>query len=846
MKHLSFSIIILITTSFCSAQRLTPVLQPGDTFPFHAINGEVYCMIEWNGLLIAGGNFTEFKDVQLPKLLAWDGQNVSVPGGDLPFADITYVTALGTRNDKLLVGLRSAGDDFILEFDGNAWTQISDSYFFGSRVVQIASIGNTIYAAADQQSELYVFQDGTWSVDFFLENNVIVDIEAYNGELFVCSIDESDFNICRYANSEFIDVAELDSSFPRSFYSDGTDLYACGEFVNGDASSGLLKLVGGTFQLFSANVPEHILSMVEKNGSFYTLTYESSPLDQVFLYVNDHLIQTFWAPAPSALSFGAPPICLYNNDVYVSAEDYKSFVLNQTYQEYRCDGLFRVDIPYDRNWLDGLHVHAKVDPTGSWFRDADVQNAAFLVPGNSSLATIYSSSLWVSALKNGEPLAAWANFEMSDDGWCYGPICDVVDLNYANKYYQTWNVTKQEVNNHLQHFNDVGYTAPVGISLWPGNGNTDNGEAHILAPFIDQDNDGWYEPHQGDVPDIDGDESMFMILNDRFAFHQLVDYEPMNIELQVMFSTFSTDVTAPLDNAVFAKVHVFNRSENDYEDLRLSIWNDYDLGAGADDYIGVDSLKAYSFVYNGDNVDSPSSSSLGYGESPPAQACILLGESLGSHRYYFNSQNPNLGEPETTVEFYNYARGFDLMGQPGISNFMFSGNVCDNSGDTELNGGYQPGDRRSVMSSLGHSLMSGDYICFNYAYYTALDTTADNFMNACALNELADYVVDYYNDNISNNCALVTSLDEKEMSSVRVLVYPNPGHDLIEIVFPEVKNEMCWIECYDAVGHVVFSQQQKIDSSSRMTLNMESLACGLYEIKLSSGKHVTGARWLKQ
>ncbi len=59
------------------------------------------------------------------------------------------------------------------------------------------------------------------------------------------------------------------------------------------------------------------------------------------------------------------------------------------------------------------------------------------------------------------------------------------------------------------------YPGPLD-SLGNVNGNIPNLE---LAPFIDVDNDGIYNPNQGHYPDLKGDQAIWMVFNDMGSFH---------------------------------------------------------------------------------------------------------------------------------------------------------------------------------------------------------------------------------------------------------------------------------------------------------------------------------------
>jgi hypothetical protein len=99
-----------------------------------------------------------------------------------------------------------------------------------------------------------------------------------------------------------------------------------------------------------------------------------------------------------------------------------------------------------------------------------------------------------------------------------GPISTTQAYNtlaYSNEYHDAiWKVSKAEILDHQANVQNPGYAVPAAIANWPGNGDTSLGIAAQLAPFIDLNGNGLYEPSLGDYPDIRGDEAVYVITND--------------------------------------------------------------------------------------------------------------------------------------------------------------------------------------------------------------------------------------------------------------------------------------------------------------------------------------------
>ncbi len=164
---------------------------------------------------------------------------------------------------------------------------------------------------------------------------------------------------------------------------------------------------------------------------------------------------------------------------------------------------------------------------------------------------------------------------------------------------------------------------PESIRLWPGRNNPFLSEeiAEIdlpLAPFIELvSKDGIYNPLDGDIPDIKGDQSIWWVMNDignQKEFGNVVGAAPpIGMEIQVMAHAFATD--DPLNDATLYNYKFINKSNRNIGETHISQWADPDLGFAGDDYVQSDVGRGLAICFNGDDFDEGIS---GYGDKPPA------------------------------------------------------------------------------------------------------------------------------------------------------------------------------------------------------------------------------------
>lgn len=67
---------------------------------------------------------------------------------------------------------------------------------------------------------------------------------------------------------------------------------------------------------------------------------------------------------------------------------------------------------------------------------------------------------------------------------------------------------------HQNNRASSGYQPIEVIANWPAHGDVSKGQAYYLAPFVDNNNDGDYNPLDGDYPKIKGQQAIYYIYND--------------------------------------------------------------------------------------------------------------------------------------------------------------------------------------------------------------------------------------------------------------------------------------------------------------------------------------------
>ncbi|MEM9023741.1 MAG: T9SS C-terminal target domain-containing protein, partial [Bacteroidota bacterium] len=295
------------------------------------------------------------------------------------------------------------------------------------------------------------------------------------------------------------------------------------------------------------------------------------------------------------------------------------------------------------------------------------------------------------------------------------------------------------------------YQRPRIIDEWPAHGRNFDpyNEDFNLAPFIDRNGDGFYNPTDGDYPAFDltgeadcrqkvvnlfGDQNLWWVFNDKGNIHTETGGEAIGMEIRAQAFAFATN--DEVNNMTFYNYELINRSTFTLTNTYFGQWVDADLGNFGDDYVGCDVERGLGYAFNGDQIDEDAGGAFGYGENPPAIGVdffqgpfqdadgadnpgptaengftvdcddarqnqgipyrgigvgygdgIIDNERFGMRKFLYHNAgggNPNITDPNTFTDYYNYLRSIWLDG----SNMKYGGIGHDPANPTAINADY--------------------------------------------------------------------------------------------------------------------------------------------------------------
>lgn len=383
------------------------------------------------------------------------------------------------------------------------------------------------------------------------------------------------------------------------------------------------------------------------------------------------------------------------------------------------------------------------------------------------------------------------------------------------------------------------------------------------APFYDSNNDGAYTAGI-DQPLFLGDEQLWCVMNDMDPSRTSYTFGTGPIGLEVQLTVYGFSTSSILQNVLFKKYRIINKSQNTINDMFFGYFSDPDLGSLGDDYVGCDTLLNLAYCYNADNDDEGY-----YGVAPPAVGYVLLqgttlkGSSTDSARINnqwirgiktqgmtsFSFQINNFTQscenylPQHIIQ-YNYLNGLLCNGyfyhnpiDNKITRFPISGNPFDSTGWIM---GYQntipPGDMRMYLNSGSVAMAPGDTQEIVIAIIAAQGS--DNLQSVAELKNTAK-TVQYFYDNYTPE--LVNIKYEPPLPEFYYLSqnYPNPFNPTTFINYELPINGFVSLKVFDILGKEVVTlvNEQKPAGTFQVEFTSENLSSGIYFYTLNSGAY---------
>lgn len=500
----------------------------------------------------------------------------------------------------------------------------------------------------------------------------------------------------------------------------------------------------------------------------------------------------------------------------------------------------------------------------------------------------YTTQLWLSAYDANDSLCVAAQmYRQHGRDFQPGPISN--DTNARNLYNRVWKINRTTVDSFAAGL--FAGMVPSSIASWPAHGNAAQGESFYLAPFVDVNSNGYYNPLiDGDYPCFAGDQAVFFVFNDD-TIHANSDTQPLGIEVLGMVYGYSSSTF--LDSVVFID-YSMRSLKKELKDFRASVFADFDLGNSIDDIVGTFIDQNTMIVYNADvNDEGP----LGFGMNPPATGLTVLSgmqtstfdgldndkdgcvdgvrdsngvcqpinaaanivESwkLSSSMYYNNTSSAVSGQPRAGIEYVRYMTSHWRMGFPLVIDdpngfmstnngdgfrpdgtgtpigFAYPGNSYDTSGAfapmAPTNWFESPANLadKRAIASVGYSDTLS--VGNELRIKVALFMARDSStINSFDAAHAMAVKINAFVDSVPNcSGSRLIGLQEEKVEQT-ISLFPNPAQDWVVVSAPSANAKEGVLLSVD--GRLI--ARFKLDDSGKATVHIGALPTGLYIIQI--------------
>jgi hypothetical protein len=808
----------------------------------------------------------------------------------------------------------------LTKFDGSSWTVYDslNSGLLNNRVLSVAN--NTMGVWAGTDTGLYNFDGINWTRMTVAGNNLLSDtinnLYSPGGlELYIFSFSGfSFFNGTAWQHFNTVNSGLVSDSV-QCLFKDAAGILWIG------TKHGLSRHDGSTWQNFTtANTElwnDDIRSLTEDGYNQLFVSTDGSGVyfyngadyiqlrDSVNSYYNFPLIagKLFGLQNGSVLQSFQMDIIYTTNPIGVQ-QFYSGFSASDSLYFAAVDASDRVWRINKRTglvnlWMRDSLEYYPVQTPPSNYQDLDINQvrcgmfnnaslhweligtAKYEVPKGSGKNSVFASGFWIGGLDSIDNLHIGAQtYRQSGNDFWPGPLDTVsatIDPATLAQYDSLWKINRSEIDEFRTQF-DAGnvtsgsYPVPGIILNWPAHGS--GNYSRRLAPFIDHNADGVYNPMDGDYPDIKGDQMIWWVMNDHAQNNHLeTDGIPLGLEVHASAYAYNClnipDSNEAVNYTTFYSFDFINRSDTDYHDVYVGMYVDVDLGNYLDDYVACNVENDFGMVYNGDNIDEGVA---GYGVNPPMQNMAVLkgpvaepNDSIDNNHngvtdepdehcmmnhfmYYNNNSDPVGGNPAGAMDYYNYLRSFWRNGNHmtyggnghggGIgatvtpTDYYMPGTPYD-TGWTEVAAGNLPSDRRMLLSAGPFSLPKGETRTIDYAYIFTHDESAPNGLNTSVAKNLADVKrIKRWFDTDSFPCNNSSVGINEPEQYLEFSVYPNPATESLNVIRYPLTGTAT-LELYNVVGEKIRTYEFPA-GRKEMTVKVSTLSKGIYFLKLNT------------
>lgn len=410
----------------------------------------------------------------------------------------------------------------------------------------------------------------------------------------------------------------------------------------------------------------------------------------------------------------------------------------------------------------------------------------------------------------------------SASDWRMGPVSNGYFFkSYHEKFARPFYMSKQLVDDHLTNWSSSGYSIPNEILDWPANGNIYVGEAMNLAPFVDLNGNGTYEPAQGDYPEIPGDECLYAIYHEPELTNS--NYG-LGLEVH-RFAYIIKDGSFENEHTVYSHYSVINRGSSVIDSLQFILNPDLDLSFPGHDAAAVDTAQNSFYLWN----TKPKSIGGHLAPKVPFQfssGFIALDHQLVSHSVKWANNFNQLENQQNGLHNDGSSNWDSVLMRNSAFQFAWDGDSAFYFNKDRTFGGdiWQS----AFLNPL--TLNAGEKLCYNFAFAFGMVNDTLDGLGALKKTKLRlDSAKQLWVASNNLSCLMPTLSEEEYKIELEMLVFPNPSNGTVTISATDYILE---VVVYDSKGAKIQSVKGNA-ASIHFQINANS---GLYLLSVKTEK----------
>jgi hypothetical protein len=520
-------------------------------------------------------------------------------------------------------------------------------------------------------------------------------------------------------------------------------------------------------------------------------------------------------------------------------------------------------------------INACVLVHGDLWQDLDTPGFGCTFANNKNAPLSFAGAPWMSANDgSGQLHVAAQMYRQNGNDYWPGPLDNTGALDYttSSKWAKIWKVNRTDIQLYQITTPHTVSNVPESILTWPAKGNAyaqGNAGAPLtitndMAPFVDGNGNGVYEPLLGDYPDVRGDQALWWVFNDNGPTHSQTNGIPLGVEVHAM--SYAYNRGTDIDNVMYYEYDIINRSLNNYNNFRFGFFDDIEVGWSMDDFVGFDSSRRLAIGYNGVSEDGfgggfPASS---FGSHPPQVGVTMVslpgdaGSSyvpLGSAGYFENGFSI-VGNPTMPQHYDYYLRSRWLNGQHYIkststpcsgsidtveTNYLATGDPSMPGSETECSCNDLPGDRRIILSTSDFTFSPGSSKKIVLAFVTT-DTGIGGCDGALSFDRIK--IVSDTAWGVYHHPPPPLPLAQVDAQVNHLRVYPNPASGKLYIEGTQLQTQVASCSVYNILGQALTFPVSY--TNARMEVDITALSAGIYHLAFNGISGSQRATFVKQ